>query len=274
MRRNKIFVFISIVGLLGLTPLLLSPEYCGAKTQKNDSNNEKNHEKEVSQKNEVAPKPAKKDQESEKKPAVMETVPVYKPPMRGAPVGRIAGGTRGMHLENDFLLCVLTPDHTGLTSQSQPSLYYFLGKPSSHPVEITLIEDNEIHPLFEQRVVSPEAKGVHALHLRDYDFHLEKDKVYKWFVAIIPDPDSRSKDILSWGAVKMVDIPENLALEISDSESSMKPMIYAEAGLWYDAFAEISRLIEIQPAKKEFRRQRAALLDQVGLSDIGKFDFE
>ena len=36
-------------------------------------------------------------------------MPVYNPPSRGAPAGRIGGGTRGG--QNVFVLSVLAPDH-------------------------------------------------------------------------------------------------------------------------------------------------------------------
>ena len=44
--------------------------------------------------------------------------------------------------------------------------------------------------------------------------------------------------------------------------------IYAEAGLWYDALAAVSEMIERAPDNRELRRQRAALLAQVGLPPI------
>ena len=49
------------------------------------------------------------------------TVPVYKPPVRGAPGGRVGGGTRGT--DQTFVLSVVAPNHTGLTMQEQPELF-------------------------------------------------------------------------------------------------------------------------------------------------------
>jgi hypothetical protein len=53
-----------------------------------------------------------------------------------------------------------------------------------------------------------------------------------------------------------------------------RPGLYAEAGLWYDAFAEISELIDANPEKSELRMRRNALLEQVGLQNIVAVDFE
>ena len=51
--------------------------------------------------------------------------PVYKPPLRGTPVARMGGGTRGED-EDAPEVYVLTPEHTGLTSQAQPVMYWYL----------------------------------------------------------------------------------------------------------------------------------------------------
>ena len=47
---------------------------------------------------------------------------------------------------------------------------------------------------------------------------------------------------------------------------------YAEAGVWYDAIMAITDRIRANPANKELREQRAAFLDQVGLSEVAKND--
>ena len=49
------------------------------------------------------------------------TVPIYKPPLRGAPGGRVGGGTRGSGREV-FVLTVLAPDHSALTVSEQPAI--------------------------------------------------------------------------------------------------------------------------------------------------------
>src|SRR3712207_1026765 len=58
--------------------------------------------------------------------------PVYKPPVRGAPEGRVGGGTRGG--DQTFMLSVLAPRHTGWTVQEQPVLYWYLTKAISTPI--------------------------------------------------------------------------------------------------------------------------------------------
>jgi hypothetical protein len=47
---------------------------------------------------------------------------------------------------------------------------------------------------------------------------------------------------------------------------------YAAAGLWYDAIATLSERIAAAPADPLLRRQRAALLRQVGLQEVADWD--
>src|SRR5262245_53634443 len=78
-----------------------------------------------------------KDQD--KKVESSASVPVYAPPKRGAPGGRVGGGTRGIQREV-FVLSVLAPDHSGFTTSEQPSLYWFISKSTSLPVELTVMD--------------------------------------------------------------------------------------------------------------------------------------
>jgi hypothetical protein len=193
--------------------------------------------------------------------------PVYKPPLRGAPGGRVGGGTRGTGREV-FVLSVLAPDHTGLTVNEQPSLYWFISSPTSTPVEVTLIDPQGTQPLLETRIPPPVQPGVHRIRLADYGVRLAPSAAYRWFVAVVPDSGRRSKDILAGGAIERVEVPEGLRAKLAQAGKGELPFLYAEAGLWYDALAAISDLIESAPQDPALRRQRAALMAQVGLPEV------
>lgn len=193
--------------------------------------------------------------------------PVYIPPKRGAPGGRVGGGTRGIQREV-FVLSVLAPDHSGLTISEQPSLYWFISNPTSLPVELTVMDPEGVQPLLETRLPSPVQAGVHRFRLADHNIHLKPGAAYRWFVTVVPDSDRRSKDILAGGAIERVDVPGDLKTKLATANKSQLFSLYAEAGLWYDAIATISEMIEAAPQNQELRKQRAALLAQVGLSAI------
>jgi hypothetical protein len=190
-------------------------------------------------------------------------VPVYNPPSRGAPGGRIGGGTRGGG--NIFVLSVLAPDHSGFTTSEQPSLYWFISKPTTLPIELTVMDSQGIKPLLETKLPSPAEPGIQRVRLADYNVHLAPGAAYRWFVAVVPDADRRSKDILAGGAIERVDLQEDVKAKLAQASDKEVPFVYAQAGLWYDALKSISDLIDAAPQNQELRNERTALLKQVGL---------
>lgn len=220
-------------------------------------------------------KPFQPSEEAKKEvPVTPVSMPVYRPPLRGAPVGRIAGGSRGIFDEFPSMLVVLSPDHTGQTVQAQPFLYWFLAETVPHPIEFTLILDQAIYPILETRIPSPKQPGIQRIRLADYDVSLQPGVNYKWFVAMVPDSDRRSKDILAWGAVERVEFTQELRAKLAETDRTRVAYIYAEAGLWYDAFSAVSSLIETAPNDTLYRQQRASLLEQVGLQQIAEYDLK
>ncbi len=219
--------------------------------------------------------PASPTVEARKKPLIAPVgMPVYRPPLRGAPVGRIAGGSRGILDEYPTLLVVLSPDHTGLTTQAQPSLYWFLAETMPHPIEWTIIEEQAVYPILETRIPSPQQPGVQRISLADYNVRLKRDVKYKWFVALVPDRERRSRDILAWGEIERVEPTAKLQRDLAEMGRARSPYVYAEEGLWYDAFAAVSDLINTAPDEVAFRKQRASLLEQVGLPQIAQYDMD
>ena len=88
---------------------------------------------------------------------------------------------------------------------------------------------------------------------------------YRWFIAVVPDSDRRSKDILAGGAIERVDLQEDVKAKVAKASDKELPFIYAQAGIWYDALKSISDLIDAAPQNQELRNERTALLKQVGL---------
>lgn len=200
------------------------------------------------------------------KPAV-----VYVPPLRGAPARRVGGSSRGLHALPQ--IAVVAPDHVGLTTAEQPMLYWFISKPTSVRVEITLIDDNSIRPLLELPVTRIEGPAVHVLDLAKHGVRLKTDTEYQWSVSLVPDAAERSGDVISGGIIRRVETPPALRATLEQAGSAVeKTQAYAGAGLWYDAIQTISHAIAENPGNGDLRAQRAALAEQVGLADVARFD--
>jgi hypothetical protein len=195
---------------------------------------------------------------------------VYKPPAVGAPIGRVGGGTRGF---GDLpTLGVLAPNHPGLTSQEQPSLYWYLSRLTAAPIELTVTAEQAAIPLLETRLTPPSQPGIQRVRLADYNVRLTPGVRYRWFVALIPDPNNRSQDILAGGVIERTTPSNTLQTQLQQMGTAQAPYLYAESGLWYDAVEAISELIAAAPQDAHLRQQRAMLLEQVGLPDVAAYD--
>jgi hypothetical protein len=192
---------------------------------------------------------------------------VYKPPLRGAPGGRVGGAARGTGRE-EFILSVLAPDHTGLTLREQPALYWFISRPSSSPVELTLVDPNAADPLVEVHLKPPIKAGVHRVNLADHNVRLKPGIAYQWYVSVVADSGRRSKDILSGGSVERVDAPDDLKAKVAAAAGPRLPEVYADAGIWYDAVAALQDLLDASPKDTALLGQRAELLRSAGVPDI------
>lgn len=198
-------------------------------------------------------------------------VPVYKPPKRGAPAARVGGGTRGV----DGVLpdvYVLAPDHVGLTTHEQPTLSWYMSKPTAIHFEFSLIDENGIEPLLELTLEAGNLKaGIQGLDLAKYGIKLKPEVQYQWSVALVPDSKKRSSDVIASGMIERRGVDNSIAERLSKADAQEDVFIYAEKGYWYDAVSELSVLIDKNPGNKILRQQRAELLKQAGLPDeLGK----
>lgn len=196
---------------------------------------------------------------------------LYQPPQRGAPGGRVGGGTRGPMTDLPLLLA-LAPDHIGLTSEVQPRLVWYLSKPTVYPLEFTLIDESGVTPIIEKRLSSPTESGIHIIQLADYDLKLEKGKTYQWFVSLVSDPEHRSADIIGGGMIEVGDVPASLTEELRNANPVEATRLWGQAGFWYDAIGVISTNIQSDPSDAEMHNVRASLLEEVDLDTPAQVD--
>lgn len=218
-----------------------------------------------------APKPAPptpKPQPATPTPKPAEPAPTpslrgaltYKPFLRGVPGGRIDAGSRG---DGDALasLYVLAPDHVGLTTKPQPTLYWFQTAPAETAFELTLLRPGRPAPLLEVRLENARRAGLRRLRLADHGCTLEPGVEYQWVIALVRDPASRSRDIVSSGWIK-----RRAPLSLAGPSAAE----YAAHGVWHDALEALCEEIEARPADAHLRAIRADLLVQAGLPRVAE----
>lgn len=193
-------------------------------------------------------------------------LPVYTPPRRGAPKTRVGGGTRSLSTGTHAgeVLTVLSPPEVGQTQQAQPTLYWFLSVTDVGPFEFVLTTADAIAPLRRVSIDGPLDAGIHAVSLRDQNVVLEDGVEYQWSVAIVHDPERRSRDVVAIGTLERV-----AARSTPDGAEAVFTL--AERGLWYDALQQVEELIAQSTDDARLREYRAALLDQAELAQVAQF---
>ena len=186
--------------------------------------------------------------------------PEYNPPARGAPSGRVGGGTRGLRI---LPLAALAPDHTGLTISAQPALYYFLPAISGVRVAVRLANEPNAQPLLDKDFAPPAKTGIQRLELKALGVTLSPGVEYRWTVS-----DSRTS---STGMIRRIEPSQELARKLNGVPSGRgRYTLLAREGVWYDALDEVSRAAD--SAGPVPGRHRAALLEQIGLKDIAQHE--
>lgn len=199
------------------------------------------------------------------KPAAPPPV-IYRPAPGSAPSTRLTGGSRGTGSAS-VRLDVLAPDQIGLTTEEQPSLFWFQSNPAPARFELTLLDAKQIKPMLQVNISQATNAGVHRLRLGDHGIKLSPGVEYQWVIALVLDPANRSRDLVASGFIKRVEPTSDLKSKLSGAKPDSLPGIYAEAGIWHDALSKLSDLIDAEPNNESLRQRRAELLQQIGLKD-------
>jgi hypothetical protein len=187
------------------------------------------------------------------------SIPVYRPPRRGAPRAKVGGGLRGARALPAPQ--ALAPAHLAQTVTAQPSLFWYIDSVPSEDCGLvfTLIDEESIDPVVEVALDPPQRPGIQRVRLADHGVSLAPGTEYEWSIALVVDPEHRAKDVVSTGYIRRVSQPAELELR--------PPCVttYADLGLWYDAVESVSDSIAAAPGDLALRHQRSSLLRQAGL---------
>ena len=195
---------------------------------------------------------------------------VYLPPPQSAnEQTRVIGAASRGIAQNLPVPMILSPEHTGWTIEEQPSLFWFVSQPATVKLIVTLSRDDRAEPTLE-RTFDTAQQGIQRLDLAKEHVKLEAGVVYRYSVALRPDAQDPSKDVPSSGCIERIKPPNSLiAKMLSVPRPRDRAVIFAHNHIFYDALTSISEEIESHP---EMHKDRAELLEQVGLPDAAAYD--
>jgi len=198
--------------------------------------------------------------------------PLYAPPKKFTPRARVGGDVRGTD-GTDPEVKALVPDHVGYTVKETPAVNWFMSKTTVYQVRFTLRDDRSTRAFQEKIIPTPKQPGIYTINLKELGLVLEPNVQYKWFVSVIRDAESPSKDIVAGGVIERCELSECLTerdIKLTCTDQSV--MDNARAGLWYDAMGCLCNLIDADPKNDKLRRLRARLLKDVGLNGVAEWD--
>jgi len=192
-----------------------------------------------------------------------DDTPEYVPPSRGAPPGRLPGGTRGLQA---MPLTALAPGHTGLTISAQPVLYYYTPASARPRLVLRPASDAVAPPLVDLELPAPPGAGIQSIDLAELGVRLAPAVEYKWTVSIAGEKRDTS------GTVQRIEPSAELSRKLAGTSGRARYAALAREGIWYDALDEVSRAADSGAASALAGRHRAALLEQIGLKDIAQHE--
>ena len=198
--------------------------------------------------------------------------PPYAPPKKFTPRARVGGDVRGTD-GTDPEVKALVPDHVGYTVKETPAVNWFMSKTTVYQVRFTLRDDRSTRAFQEKIIPTPKQPGIYTINLKELGLVLEPNVQYKWFVSVIRDSESPSKDIVAGGVIERCELSECLEPMGARLTCSLETVIEnAKAGFWYDAMGCLCQLIDADSKNDKLRRIRARLLKDVGLNGVAEWD--
>ncbi len=198
-------------------------------------------------------------------PNELKYTPSASLPKRNRPA--IAGGaaTRG---SDPVIELIAPPDHTGATSSGHPVFFWFISAIPNTPVEFALRDEKADQTLLVKRVTITEA-GLIKVELPKDSPALLSNKEYTWSVSFIHDAKEAEPNTTYKAYIQLQKLTSGQAGELAAAESPHeRAIVYAQAGLWYDAIAQIASGYMANPQDASYQDDLLNLLSQVHLDQI------
>jgi hypothetical protein len=186
---------------------------------------------------------------------------IYKAPLFDTPTPAVSQNTRSVKNET-CLLQVLAPDHTGLTLQPQPALYWYTSTAVALRFTIAAIDQKKTAPLLQIDI--NKATGIQKLDLGKHGITLQPELNYQWSVTQVMGNKEQSAAVAS-GIIQRIEAGEGLNSRVKKNHGTKLVNVYAIEGIWYDALDTISSMIDKSPEDKTLVAIRTSLLKQIGL---------
>jgi hypothetical protein len=199
-------------------------------------------------------------------------------PLRFIPKGGkpLANVTRGGG--NGATILFVSPERTGRTTQSQPTVFFFLQGQPKADVIVTITREGDVDAILTKDIPIT-GEGVHPLKLADLNLNLKPGEKYKWVVGIRPAGRAMTqKDPhhVSW--IEYEPAPPALAATLQrQSSKAERARVYFEESIWCDGLACIYDVLDARQTTKpedarRLRKQLVRVFEEVNLPEVAEFE--
>ncbi len=142
-------------------------------------------------------------------------------------------------------LTALAPyGHMGKSASTHPTFAWYIPDLEAYPVKFRLYEYDATKRNGQGKTIAKETlsstQGIMTYSLPSDFPGLTAGQKYIWRVVLVCNPNSPSQSLLVGTGINIVSQNPEIVSQLNNtSDRTAKANIYAEAGLWYDALAEV-----------------------------------
>jgi len=174
------------------------------------------------------------------------------PPGQGRPKGTAGGGSRPgqplclQRLGSRELLTAMAPTGTvGLTATATPTLWVYVPDTTARMLEFSVFDEQQEG--IYQTNIPIRSSGLLKLTLPTQSINLRPGRAYAWTVALVCDPNQRSKDWLAEGFIQYQLPTAEMQERLSRASIAQQVTLYIQAGFWYEALNVYLQLQQMHP---------------------------
>lgn len=183
--------------------------------------------------------------------------------------GATAGVPRCLKQPSDFppLIALVPPNSIVKTVAANPTLYVYVPELRGvHSAELVVVDEPD-QEIYKRTFTLPGTSGIHKLTVTE-TLPLETDKNYRWYFAVVCDPQDRSSNLFVEGLLRRSELsPEFKALLEQAKNPLEQARFYAGARFWNET------LNIAVPLRSEYPEEWEELLRSVKLEKYSQKPF-
>ncbi|OCQ97392.1 hypothetical protein BCD64_21340 [Nostoc sp. MBR 210] len=169
----------------------------------------------------------------------------------------------GKCLQGNIPFTALIPEsQLGLTTVSNPSLFFYVPQTSAPELELVVQNETE-QEVYTQKYKPNNKAGIISIRLPVNS--LAVNKQYKWTFSVICNPTDKSQNKVVAGVVQRVLPDLQLVKKLQQANRQERAVLYAAAGIWHDALATVAQRRYLFPNNPEIASDWQELLTTPGI---------